>query len=247
MDSIPNSNKLNANISMTYISLDQSEIDTSQIKKEINEKEKGKEKTDVSLDLMISEISDIFKEIKKFRNNFILEDYEILSRKIRKIISKIRKMYFFQRDNDNKLIKNQKIIINDTNLNQQSSSNQSNLITNAQSNTGNNTNSNSNINQPVNNNVKDNKNYILNESVITDYQNNKNVNTNIYYIKDPNTLNKIYNLILEIVSFLLCYDDIFINYENKSAFFTAKLFLQFSSLHFFSKIGKKDFFSDVSE
>ena len=242
MDSIPNSNKLNANISMTYISLDQSEIDTSQIKKEINEKEKGKEKTDVSLDLMISEISDIFKEIKKFRNNFILEDYENLSRKIRKIISKIRKMYFFQRDNDNKLIKNQKIIINDTNLNQQSSSNQSNLITNAQSNTGNNTNSNSNINQPVNNNVKDNKNYILNESVITDYQNNKNVNTNIYYIKDPNTLNKIYNLILEIVSFLLCYDDIFINYENKSAFFTAKLFLQFSSLHFFSKIGKKDFF-----
>ena len=242
MDSIPNSNKLNANISMTYISLDQSEIDTSQIKKEINEKEKGKEKTDVSLDLMICEISDIFKEIKKFRNNFILEDYEILSRKIRKIISKIRKMYFFQRDNDNKLIKNQKIIINDTNLNQQSSSNQSNLITNAQSNTGNNTNSNSNINQPVNNNVKDNKNYILNESVITDYQNNKNVNTNIYYIKDPNTLNKIYNLILEIVSFLLCYDDIFINYENKSAFFTAKLFLQFSSLHFFSKIGKKDFF-----
>ena len=242
MDSIPNSNKLNANISMTYISLDQSEIDTSQIKKEINEKEKGKEKTDVSLDLMICEISDIFKEIKKFRNNFILEDYENLSRKIRKIISKIRKMYFFQRDNDNKLIKNQKIIINDTNLNQQSSSNQSNLITNAQSNTGNNTNSNSNINQPVNNNVKDNKNYILNESVITDYQNNKNVNTNIYYIKDPNTLNKIYNLILEIVSFLLCYDDIFINYENKSAFFTAKLFLQFSSLHFFSKIGKKDFF-----
>ena len=242
MDSIPNSNKLNANISMTYISLDQSEIDTSQIKKEINEKEKGKEKTDVSLDLMISEISDIFKEIKKFRNNFILEDYENLSRKIRKIISKIRKMYFFQRDNDNKLIKNQKIIINDTNLNQQSSSNQSNLITNAQSNTGNNTNSNSNINQPVNNSVKDNKNYILNESVITDYQNNKNVNTNIYYIKDPNTLNKIYNLILEIVSFLLCYDDIFINYENKSAFFTAKLFLQFSSLHFFSKIGKKDFF-----
>ena len=242
MDSIPNSNKLNANISMTYISLDQSEIDTSQIKKEINEKEKGKEKTDVSLDLMISEISDIFKEIKKFRNNFILEDYDNLSRKIRKIISKIRKMYFFQRDNDNKLIKNQKIIINDTNLNQQSSSNQSNLITNAQSNTGNNTNSNSNINQPVNNNVKDNKNYILNESVITDYQNNKNVNTNIYYIKDPNTLNKIYNLILEIVSFLLCYDDIFINYENKSAFFTAKLFLQFSSLHFFSKIGKKDFF-----
>lgn len=224
---IDDSNKLINESSITYISINQSEIGNSYFE----------EDSDFApLRSMLNSILDSFNDIKDLRKNFILNEYEEKTKKIRNNIRLIRKQYFSEKNikEKNKEVKSGKSGIK-TNITQNNpSSNQSNLITNVQSNTGNNT----NINQETNNIIKISNNIFSNLNETTFIEENKKDNN---IINKPKNINEIYNIILEIVSFLLCYDDIYINYENKSAFFTLKLFLQISTLDFFKNINKQDF------
>ena len=216
---------------ISYISINQSEIDNSSL-------EKGEESDLIPYRKIINEILDSYKRIKDLRKNFVLDEYETLTKEIRNNIRRIRKQYFAQKGNTdkNKEIKSIQKGIKTNSTQQQSSSNQSNLNTNLQSNTGNNTHSNQETNININE-IKSNYNKIkLNESSI--YIENKIA---LNRINEPRNIHEIYNILLEIVSFLLCYDDIYINYENKSAYFTLKLLLQISTLHFLKNIKKQDF------
>ena len=181
----------------------------------------------------IKEISNTFIKIKDLKENFDLDSYEKLTNKIRNYIRKIRKTYYDPERDDSQKSKdiNKKQIQSISNNPQSSSTNHSNTGTKAQSNRENNTNSNSNSkHEKINNNIFSG----LNDTTILEGNLTSN-NMNINIIKE------IYNTLLEISSYLICYDDIYINYQNKSAFFTLKLFLQFSSLIFIQKIGKEDF------
>ena len=115
-------------------------------------------------------------------------------------------------------------------LPEQSSSN-----TNTNTNTNTITNANTEINNININTIIRNKKALLDETTMSQ-QANRSVQ-----IIEPEGINGIYIIFIEIVNFLLCYDDIFINYKNKSAFITLKLFLQMATLHFLKNISKSDF------
>ena len=223
---ISNSNIL-INESLSFsTSIDQSKIDIS-----ISGKQEKSEPSNYNG--YIKEISNSFLKIKDSKENFDLDTYEKLTNKIRNYIRKIRKTYYGEENNDSQKSKNinKKQIQSISNNPQPSSTNHSNTGTKAQSNRENNTNSNSTSKQE-----KIYKNIFsgLNDTTIIE---GNLISNNI----NNNTIKEIYNILLEISSYLLCYDDIYINYKNKSAFFTLKLFLQFSSLLFIQKIGKEDF------
>ena len=239
-----NSIKLNES-TLAYISLDQSSIDIS-----IPDKEETREIS--SIKLILDEISKKFDEIKKLRKNFILDEYEKLSAKLRNNIRKIRKMYTTQKSEKNNKIDTTKNIQTSSSNQQQnpSTTNQSNLNPNGQSNTNNFTNTNTNTNANTNPNTNLN---IRNENNYKNKTNNNlfsKLNDTTFLIEDkkydniienPIIIYQIYNLMLEISSYLLCYDDIYINFENKSAYYTLKIFLQISTLHFITIINRQDF------
>ena len=84
-----NSIKLNES-TLAYICFEQSSIDIS-----IPDKEETREIS--SIKLILDEISKKFDGIKKLRKNFILDEYEKLSVKLRNNIRKIRKTYSSQK------------------------------------------------------------------------------------------------------------------------------------------------------
>ena len=200
---------------------------------------------------ILKNIKNIFKKnIQPLRENFNIDSYERWAREIRNNIIKLRKMYY---DLKKKFLENQNQNLRQ-NLNQnafnipsarnsnmelpeQYNSN-TNTITITNINTNTNTNINTNVNTEINNNsiftIKKNKNDLLNETTMS--QQNRSVQ-----IIEPEGINGIYIIFIEIVNFLLCYDDIYINYSNKSAFVTLKLFLQMATLHFLKNIYKSDF------
>ena len=229
---------------ISFISLNQSNIDISSISKH-------EEKKYTNVKINLNEISKAFDEVKNLRKNFNLEEYDKLTHIIRKNIRDIRKLYKSQEKE--KLLKIKELKNSDNKLkfnsnHQNSSTNPSNLMTNIQSNPGNNTksntNTNSNLGQESNNinSIKIKSSNVfskLNETLLSE---NGTENNYIDGAGEPKkNIYELYNILLELVSFLLCYDDIFINYENKSAFFSPKLFLQISTLHFFVDIKKQDF------
>ena len=181
----------------------------------------------------IKEISKSFVKIKDLKENFNLDSYEKLTNKMRNYIRKIRKAYYGLEKDECQTTKdkNKKQIQSISNNPQPSSTNHSNTGTKAQSNRENNTNSNSNLKQEKVNKINFSQ---LNDTTFIEGNMISNNFNNI-------TIKEIYDILLEISSYLLCYDDIYINYKNKSAFLTLKLFLQFSSLLFIQKIGKEDF------
>ena len=181
----------------------------------------------------IKEISKSFVKIKDLKENFELDGYEKLTNKMRNYIRKIRKAYYgLEKDEcQTNKDKNKNHIQSISNNPQPSSTNHSNTGTKAQSNRENNTNSNSNLKQEKVNKINFSQ---LNDTTFIEGNMISNNFNNI-------TIKEIYDILLEISSYLLCFDDIYINYKNKSAFLTLKLFLQFSSLLFIQKIGKEDF------
>ena len=233
MTNYSNSILINESLSMIS-SYGQSKIDISTLDKEDKISEYSNYNT------YLKNISDSFNQIKDLKQNFSIDSYERLTCQIRNNIRKIRKDYYESENAENQKSKkiknkdkdiNKKQIQNSSNNLQPSSTAQSNLKT--KSNTGNNTNSNSNSKQE--NNDKANNIFSgLNDTTLISGNDTNNI-INYYTIKE------IYNITLEISSYLLCYDDIYINYQNKSAYFTLKLFFQFSSLIFIEKIGKLDF------
>ena len=233
MTNYSNSILINESLSMIS-SYGQSKIDISTLDKEDKISEYSNYNT------YLKNISDSFNQIKDLKQNFSIDSYERLTSQIRNNIRKIRKDYYESENAENQKSKkiknkdkdiNKKQIQNSSNNLQPSSTAQSNLKT--KSNTGNNTNSNSNSKQE--NNDKANNIFSgLNDTTLISGNDTNNI-INYYTIKE------IYNITLEISSYLLCYDDIYINYQNKSAYFTLKLFFQFSSLIFIEKIGKLDF------
>ena len=209
--------------SLTYVSLNKSEIENSYL-------EKGEDSEYSSFQILIKEILKEYNKIKELRKNFFLDEYEKLTKEIRNNIRIIRKQYFSQ---EKKEINDNKITMKDNSTKQNSNTIRSDEKTNIYS--GNNT----NLNQDNRlNSIKINNNIYLKLNESSFIQENKMVFNNI---NEPKNINGIYNILLEIVSFLLCYDDIYINYENKSAYFTLKLLLQISTLHFIKKIEKQDF------
>ena len=233
MTNYSNSILINESLSMIS-SYGQSKIDISTLDKEDKISEYSNYNT------YLKNISESFNQIKDLKQNFSIDSYERLTSQIRNNIRKIRKDYYESENAENQKSKkiknkdkdiNKKQIQNSSNNLQPSSTAQSNLKT--KSNTGNNTNSNSNSKQE--NNDKANNIFSgLNDTTLISGNDTNNI-INYYTIKE------IYNITLEISSYLLCYDDIYINYQNKSAYFTLKLFFQFSSLIFIEKIGKLDF------
>ena len=233
MTNYSNSILINESLSMIS-SYGQSKIDISTLDKEDKISEYSNYNT------YLKNISESFNQIKDLKQNFSIDSYERLTSQIRNNIRKIRKDYYESENAENQKSKkiknkdkdiNKKQIQNSSNNLQPSSTAQSNLKT--KSNTGNNTNSNSNSKQE--NNDKANNIFSgLNDTTLISGNDTNNI-INYYMIKE------IYNITLEISSYLLCYDDIYINYQNKSAYFTLKLFFQFSSLIFIEKIGKLDF------
>ena len=210
--------------SLTYVSLNQSEIENSYL-------EKGEDSEYSSFQILIKEILKEYNKIKELRKNFFLDEYEKLTKEIRNNIRIIRKQYFSQ---EKKEINDNKITMKDNSTKQNSNTIRSDEKTNIYS--GNNT----NLNQDNRlNSIKINNNIYLKLNESSFIQENKMVFNNI---NEPKNINEIYNILLEIVSFLLCYDDIYINYENKSAYFTLKLLLQISTLHFIKKIEKQVFY-----
>lgn len=188
-----------------------------------------------------SELTTILKQIKKIfknniqplRENFNIDTYEEKVREIRNNAIKLRKLYYEQKKRKNQSKKMfQNLIIIPPALN-------SNLEGPEQSNSNTNTNTNTNANTEINNNninnIIINKKNILDETTMSQ-QANRSVQ-----ITEPEGINGIYIIFIEIVNFLMCYDDIFINYKNKSAFITLKLFLQIATLHFLKNISKSDF------
>ena len=222
----------NNNLSNTNISFSLSEIDISGIK--------DKEEKRLNLINSLYEISKAFENIKDLRNNFKLEEYDKYIKLIGHNLKVLRGLY---NPKNKKIDKNQKDTKNSQNeiqinSNQQfSSTNQSDINTKMQSNTNNNSNSISeqgNNNKNNNSKIKENIRNLLNDTTFIDFKIENDIN-------HPKNLEEIYNILLEIVSFILCYDDIYINYENKSAYYSLKLLLRISTLHFLKNIKKADF------
>ena len=183
---------------ITYISFNQSELDISKMN---NEEEEEKDYSNFRK--WTDNILNSFNEIKALRKNFNLDEYDKLTKKIRKNIRDIRKTYFNEKsENENikKLKKKNKI---QSNSNQQySSTNQSNIITNIPSNQGNNSNTNTNSRQEnINTNINTityNKITKLNETSTSFLENR------IEYNKINNNkknMYEIYNILLELFLF----------------------------------------------
>ena len=191
---------------------------------------------EMSFQFLKERIDDIFeKQIKPLRINFSLELYEKAVREIRNIIIKLRKEYYKNSDSMNMVIPSQTTnfinIMNqnantNTNMNINTNMSENEINTNSRSNTNARTNT-----QTARNLIK--KFAEINETTMT---------AEIFPpLKSGKGTNILYNQMLEISNFLMSYEDIFINYDNKSAFITAKLFLQMATLHFIKNIKKQDF------
>ena len=236
---------------LAYISLDQSSINISS-----SDKEETKEIS--SIKIILDEISKNFVEIKQLRKNFILDEYEKLSGTLRNNIRKIRKKYTSQKSekNQGKIDTTKNIQTSSSNQQQNpsttdqshlNSNGQSNINANNYTNTNTNTIANTNTNANTNSNIRNENNFKINK-VNNDLFHKLNDTTFIIddkkydnIIENPIIIYEIYNLMLEISSYLLCYDDIYINFENKSAYFTLKILLQISTLHFITIINRQDF------
>ena len=202
----------------------------------------------LSFDRVIDQIKQVFKiSIKSLRANFSIDSYEKSAREIRNHIIQLRKMYYMPPDknSEKKIPKTQSQNQNQNYTNTQTQTQthtHTNVIPNIISNTNTeNTNSNTNINPNKqtginleNNSSRKRMDYTLNESSLSQ--------SGVFIdLKNAKSITIIYNVMLEIAYFLMSYDDIYINYENKSAYVTMKLFLQMASLHFIKNIFKQDF------
>ena len=205
----------------------------------------------------IEEIKKIFREkIKPLRANFSIDEYERYGREIRNIIIGIRKIYYksYKENIENQNSFGQPIpsetrTIFPSQIRRNEASN--NINSNSNNNQNNNNNENSinftNTNSQTNvNTILNNQNALLNNKI---NQMNNQMNDTTFSrgenipdsILKPKSINIIYYTLQEIAFFLMSYDEIFINYENKSAFVTLKLFLQMATLHFIKNIFKHDF------
>ena len=203
-------------------------------------------KKEEELTPILKNIKKIFKEnIQPLRENFNIDLYEKTAREIRNNIIKLRKKYYdlkknyLENPNQNQ---NQNYIQIQNSHNMPSARNsnmelpeQSNSNTNTNTNTNTITNANTEINNINISTIIRNKKALLDETTMS-----QQVNRSVQII-EPEGINGIYIIFIEIANFLLCYDDIFINYKNKSAFITLKLFLQMATLHFLKNISKSDF------
>ena len=215
-----------------------------------------------SFNSIMKDIQKIFTDkIKTLRRKFSIDSYEESAREIRNLIKQLRKKYYQKEEKSNhsqnyphtqniqnlensqtptKFIlpnsQNQSLLKkNDTygnsytnnniNSNYKYSSNMSNVEGN--------TNIKTDINSGINNKIKNMN--MMNESMISQFA------VILDDIKTPKGINTIYNIMSEIAFFLMSYDDIYINYENKSAYVTMKLFLRMATLNFIRKINKHDF------
>ena len=144
----------------------------------------------------IKEISKSFVKIKDLKENFELDSYEKLTNKMRNYIRKIRKAYYgLEKDEcQTSKDKNKKQIQSISNNPQPSSTNHSNTGTKAQSNRENNTNSNSNLKQEKVNKINFSQ---LNDTTFIEGNMISNNFNNI-------TIKEIYDILLEISSYLLC-------------------------------------------
>ena len=205
----------------------------------------------------IEKIKKIFREkIKPLRANFSIDEYERYGREIRNIIIGIRKIYYksYKENIENQNSFGQPIpsetrTIFPSQIRRNEASN--NINSNSNNNQNNNNNENSinftNTNSQTNvNTILNNQNALLNNKI---NQMNNQMNDTTFSrgenipdsILKPKSINIIYYTLQEIAFFLMSYDEIFINYENKSAFVTLKLFLQMATLHFIKNIFKHDF------
>ena len=189
-------------------------------------------------------IKEIFeKEIKPLRMKLEVNKYEKNAREIRNLIIKLRKEYYLPKNEtptSNQSMtgtkaqtSNQKI----SNPNSSSIINQNNGNGNDNNNSRINTNTNIETNYNSQNIQKISKAKLIeldNES----FMSQKGLDIQL---KSPKGINIIYHIMSEIANFLMSYDDIYINYENKSAYVTVKLFLQMTTLHFIKNIDKQDF------
>ena len=160
--------------------MDQSTITNIDISK--TNKEEEEEKDYSNFRTWTVNILNSFNEIKALRKNFILDEYDKLTKKIRKNIRCIWKTYYNEKSENENIKKPKKTNKIQGNSNQQySSTNQSNIITNIPSNQGNNSNTNSNSRQEnINTNVNTNtynKISKLNETSTSFLENRKEYNT----------------------------------------------------------------------
>ena len=201
----------------------------------------------------IETIKKIFREkIKPLRANFSIDEYERYGREIRNIIIGIRKIYYNSYkeniENQNSFGQPTRTIF-PSQIRRNEASN--NINSNSNNNQNNNNNENSinftNTNSQTNvNTILNNQNALLNNKI---NQMNNQMNDTTFSrgenipdsILKPKSINIIYYTLQEIAFFLMSYDEIFINYENKSAYVTLKLFLQMATLHFIKNIFKHDF------
>ena len=205
---------------------------------------------------IIREIDRIFnQEIKTIKEKFSIDKYEKSVRDIRNLIIKLRKIYY-EKNQNQIMTQNQAQINTQTQINTQSQVPKpgqmqppSSEFTNINSTTANNnfnpsknftndktlTCSNIKINNNLDNEGKRTGYKAMSESIFS--QNGLFTND----IKSPKSINYIYNKILDIAFYIMSNDDIYINYENKSAYVTLKLFLQMSTMNFFKNIHKEDF------
>ena len=205
-------------------------------------------KKEEELTPILKNIKKIFKEnIQPLRESFNIDLYETSAREIRNNIIKLRKKYYeLKRNylaNPNPNQNQNQNYIHIQNSNNMPSARNSNMElpeqSNSNANTNTNTNTITNANTEINNininTIIRNKKALLDETTMS-----QQVNRSVQII-EPEGINGIYIIFIEIVNFLLCYDEIFINYKNKSAFITLKLFLQMATLHFLKNISKSDF------
>ena len=172
------------------------------------------------------------EEIKGLRINFSFDIYEKSIREIRNLIIKLRKEYYTMK----------KTYVENKNNSYSEYQTKNNIYSNFTENQNNIYNNGSNTNVKTDTQTDSNfKNKDIKKF-------NELNNTTMFYVQNPfpiiispKGINIIYQQMLEISNFLMSYEDIFINYDNKTAFITAKLFLQMATLHFIKSINKIDF------
>ena len=204
---------------------------------------------------IIREINRIFnEEIKTIKENFSIDKYEKSVLELRNMIINLRRIYY---QNNQNQTQNQAQINTQTQINTQSQVAKpgqmqppSSEFTNINSTTANNNfNPSKNFtndktltasNIKINNNLDNEggKKRVNNAMYESAYSQNGLFDNNI---KSPKSINYIYNKMIDIAFYIMSNDDIYINYENKSAYVTLKLFLQMSTMHFFKNIKKEDF------
>ena len=200
-----------------------------------------------SFEKIKNEIKDIFEtQIKPLVKEFSIDSYESKSRDIRNLIIKLRKLYYRpQNENKESNQSNQSKNPTQAQTSNQQISNQNNSNSNQNQNNVNSNNNNSKSNSNNNTNYKSDFNAKQKNENLMAFLNasfNSQIGTaNPLKDADEGIIYSIYDLMSEIANFLMSYDDIYINYENKSAFFTMKLFLQMATLRFIKKIDKSYF------